>query len=254
MNGDAAVLVPTGSDRLSGATTADLRAELARGLALTAETLTRLSAVWAELERRGEDLSALRVGLARTLPLIASGRLAAEAVVAFAGRPAVLRALEGVPPAEQRRLAAGGAVEVVRADDPARTEAVPLAALPAARLADVFADGAVLSPAEQRVRLAPRSRRRPAPAPDRRYRVRYDRDRGVLRVGNAEAALADVLDALAAGTGPDRPVPQDLPDEYRTATAKLHPDEKARLAAACKRANLPEWEVVRKALRAYGLI
>src|SRR2546427_518935 len=68
--------------------TETLRAELARGLSLVAENLVRLGQVWAELERRGEDLSGLRHGLGRTLPLIASGRLAAEFVVEFAHRPA----------------------------------------------------------------------------------------------------------------------------------------------------------------------
>src|SRR6185312_4651239 len=92
--------------------TPDLRAELARGLSLTADTLTRLGMVWQELERRGEDLADLRQGLAKTLPLIAAGRLAAEAVVAFAGRPSLLRALEGVPLERQRSLANGEPIQV----------------------------------------------------------------------------------------------------------------------------------------------
>src|SRR6516162_3956035 len=92
---------------LTAASTEELRAELARGLTMTAAVLTRLGAVWAELERRGEDLADLRQGLARTLPLIASGLLAAEAVVAFAGRPLVLRCLEGVALDQQRAMAAG---------------------------------------------------------------------------------------------------------------------------------------------------
>src|SRR5882724_9369466 len=58
-----------------------LRRELSRALTVSAEHLIYLAQVWRELERRGEDLSDLRSGLGAYLPLIASGRLAAEAVV-----------------------------------------------------------------------------------------------------------------------------------------------------------------------------
>lgn len=235
--------------------TPELRAELARGLTLTAATLTRLGLIWAELERRGEDLSELRQGLARLLPLIAAGRLAAEAVVSFAARPAILRALEGVPLEHQRRLAAGEPIEVVVPDEPRRTERVSVQTIPAARLRTIFADGEVLPPAEQRLRLAA-SRRRKAPgegeAP-RHFRPRYDRDTGTVTVGRMQVRLADLLTELASAAGPDHP-PPDIPEEYVQAKTRLTQEESRRLLAAARKAGLPEWEMIRKALRAFGLI
>jgi len=211
--------------------------------------------VWNELERRGEDLSDLRVGIARTLPLIAAGRLAAEAVVAFAGRPAHLRALEGLPLPDQRRLAAGDSIDVVMPDDERTVERMPIAQIPAARLRLIL-DEKVLSPTEQRVRLG-RLRRPKAPREEqseRRYNVRVDRDVGLVYVGRMAVPLADVLTALGADAGPERMIHHDLPDEYKTAHVKLLPDEHAALTEQAARCNLPAWELIRKALRAFGLL
>lgn len=66
--------------------------------------------------------------------------------------------------------------------------------------------------------------------------------------------LRDLLDALAAESGPDIPVPADDPRQYVAEVVRLHFDEQKRLAAAAKRADLPAWEIVRKALRAAGVI
>lgn len=240
---------------LAAASTEELHAELARGLTLTAETLTRLGAVWAELERRGEDLSDLRSGLARTLPLIAAGRLSAEAVVAFAGRPLVLRALEGVPLGRQRELAAGGSVSVI---DPSGTpEAIvemPLARLPAAAVRLVFADGEVRTPAQQRLALRPRQRRREQADEDGfRYRPRYDRATGTIRIGRMTVRLDDLLAELTAAAGPELPALLHA-EEYVTVRVRLSPEEHDRLQAAARKAELPDWELARKALRAFGLI
>lgn len=248
------ILNPKPDLNLASASTADLRSELARGLTLQAQVLSRLGAIWVELERRGEDLSDLRSGLARMLPLIAAGALAAEAVVAFASRPAVLRAIEGLPLDRQRSLAAGEQVEVVMPDAPTQTERMPLASLPAASLRVVFADGEMLPPNAQRLRL--RQRRRSRPESSHTFRPRVDRAAGVVYVGRMAVPLAELLTALAADAGPDKPPTADDSDqyEYATATAKLWTEEKAALKAHAKNLDLPERELVRKALRAYGLL
>lgn len=248
-----AEIVPArGAAELAAAPTAELRAELARGLTLVADALARLGSVWAELERRGEDLSDLRHGLARTLPLIASGRLAAEAVVAFAGRPALLRALEGVPLGEQRRLAAGGTVEVIDPSGPpeAVTE-MPLARLPAAAVRLVFGEGEIRPPAAQRLALRPRRRQREEAGS--RYRPRYDRQTGTVRVGRMAVRLADLLQELSAAAGPDLPHLEHK-EEYLTVRVRLSPQEHGRLEEAARQAGLPDWELARKALRAFGLV
>lgn len=237
---------------LSGVSTTDLRTELARGLSLTAETLTRLGMVWAELERRGEDLSDLRRGLARTLPLIAAGRLAAEAVVAFAGRPSVLRAIEGVPLEEQRSLAQGRPVVVIDPAEPKAVQEIPLDRLPSAALRLVFADGEIRSPEAQRLALRPR--RRSQDCNERNWQPIYDPASGTVRIGRMSVRLVDLLSALAAAGGPDRPPASDCPDDYLTVKTRLTREEHERFQALCRRFELPDWEMTRKALRAFGLI
>lgn len=246
---DRTALTPLKPGELTQATTEELRAELARGLTLTAETLTRLGAVWQELERRGEDLSHLRSGLARTLPLIAAGRLAAEAVVAFAGRPALLRALEGVPLERQRQLAAGGTVEVIDLDTPGGTQTLPLASLPAAAVRLVFHEGEIRTPSAQRLAFRPR-RRRSEEDSGRRFVPRYDREAGTVTVGRMTLRLRDLLEEVA---GNDLPA-LIHPEEYQTVRVRLAPQEYEHLLAAARQAELPEWELARKALRAFGLI
>jgi hypothetical protein len=231
----------------------ELRAELARGLNLTAETLTRLGLIWQELERRGEDLSSLRQGIARTLPLIAAGRLAAETVVAFAGQAMLLRALEGVPLDEQRRLAAGGVIQVIDPTDPVAVQEMPLARLPAAAVRLVFGDGQVRPPDAQRLALRPR-RPRPQEPSGYRWQPRYDPETGMVTVGRMQVSLDDFLSAMAAAMGPDRPPAMDRPDDYLTEKVRLSKEEYDRLQEHCRRHELPPWEMIRKALRAFGLI
>lgn len=251
-----AILTPEPDDDPVGWDTARLRQELANGLTLTAVVLTRLGRIWAELERRGEDLSDLRHGLARVLPLIASGLLAAEAVVAFAGRRAILRALEGLPLAEQRRLALGEPVEVALSIGSQKTERVPVASIPPQRLGCVFQDGQILSPAEQRVRMGRKKQPAKQPQePERRYQPRYSRETGTVQVGRMTIHLADLLAELAAAAGPDRaPINEEDYQGIAQVPTRLTRDELANLRQAAEKAGLPEWELIRKALRAFGLI
>jgi hypothetical protein len=223
--------------------------ELVRGLTLTAEALTRLSLVWAELEKRGRDLSDLREGLARYLPLIAGGLLAAEAVVAFAGRASVLRALEGLPLARQRDLASGGEVEVIEGDG---TVSVPLSRLPGSAIRLVFDQGRIRTPAQQRLALRPREKK--PREKKNKWRPAYNPDTGLVQVGRMQVQLADLVSAISAAQGPDHPPAADLPEEYLTVKVRLHRDEYERLQSECRRVELPDWEMLRKALRAFGLI
>lgn len=95
---------------LAKASTEELRAELAAALKLTAEHLVRLALVWAELERRGEDLSALKNGIGKYLPMIASGAVLAETVVAFAGEPLMLSRAAKLPVDQQLKAIEAGTV------------------------------------------------------------------------------------------------------------------------------------------------
>ena len=67
-------------DRIGSLDTAELRAELASAIGLTAKHLLHLAAIWAELEHRGEDLTDLRTGIGAYLPEIAAGSVVPEAI------------------------------------------------------------------------------------------------------------------------------------------------------------------------------
>lgn len=241
-------------NEIASVSTDQLRAELARGLALTADTLSRLGMIWAELERRGEDLSDLRKGIGRALPLIAAGRLAAEAVVAFAGRPAVLRAIEGLPLDRQRALSSGK--ELIEVGDGDNIDRVPLKSLPGSMLGVVFGDGEIRTPGQQRLLLTSRpTRTRRADEESRRFRPRYDRETGMVHVGPRMAIkLADLLHVLSAAAGPDHPPASDRKEDAVVIRVRVTDDEFQRMQSAAKKAGLPDWEMGRKALRAFGLI
>ena len=56
---------------------------------------------------------------------------------------------------------------------------------------------------------------------------------------------------------PDRPAVIDEDDpksSYEVVRVRLTSEENERFLALCRRAELPEWEMARKALRAFGLI
>ncbi|MFB2530731.1 hypothetical protein ACEYYA_01020 [Paracoccus sp. p3-h83] len=97
------------SATIAAVPTEDLRDELAQAIGITARSLAYLATIWAELQRRGEDLSALRGGgLFTYLPEIAAGRLLPELVVRCAGQAMLLRTLGTLPIEEQRRAMRDG--------------------------------------------------------------------------------------------------------------------------------------------------
>ncbi|AMP72623.1 hypothetical protein UW163_24120 (plasmid) [Ralstonia solanacearum] len=126
-----------------------LRAELARTISLTAHAIARMAVIWRELERRGEDLSDVRTGLATFLPMVADGKLHPEAVVKFAGRTVLLRTLSGLPAEKQIRLVNGERITVVM---PGGDEVqLPIEDIPTQRLPRVFHGGEIRSIHDQLV-------------------------------------------------------------------------------------------------------
>lgn len=173
-----------------------LRAELVAALAWTAARLRHLAAVWAELDRRGEDLSELRRGLVYYLPLIASGAVSAEAVVQFAGSKTLLDAVARLPAEQQRELAAGGSVLLVIAGaNGYERRSLPAHALTAAQVRQVFGERHVRNESEQIAALTTTAQ---AGRPARHGAVRVDRARKVAKVGQATCSLADLFAALRA--------------------------------------------------------
>lgn len=238
---------------LGAATSEELRAALAVGLGHTARSLAYFAGIWAELERRGEDLSSLRKGLYLYLPKIAAGLLAAEAVVAFANRPLLIRDIEGVALAEQRRLAAGEFVAFVNPERPREVIEKPLLQLPPDMVRVAYWQGERQTPEAQRLLLRQR-KATPTEPKERFYQPRLDKETGTLHVGTMKVRQQDVLSAMVAASGPDKPPPADIPEEVDMVRVLLSHDEYRTFQAACARAKLPESEMARKALKAFGLI
>lgn len=230
--------------------TSELRKELARGLNLTAASLVRLAMIWAELERRGESLDELRTGVARSLPMIAAGRLAAESVVAFAGRPLVLKSLEGVPLDVQRRLADGEPIPVYLPGEDA-PKAMPLSRIPSAAIARVIADGVVRTPAEQRLASRPKKKKL---RDDRNYTILVDRDARTIKIGKMTIPLASVIAAMAESGGATSRIVDWAAAPAKTVSGKVTDDEKERLKAAAKAHGMEEGDMVRQAVIAMWLL
>jgi hypothetical protein len=238
--------------RIKNLTTEELRAELAQSLGLTARHLLHLAAVWKELENRGEDLSDLRSGIGAYLPAIAAGTVLPETVVRYAGQPTLLRAVAALTPHEQHRLAEGGTVPLVVASGSGYTpRMLPAHALTAPQVRQVFGDRSIRNEAEQIALLTAVVDRpaKPGKSP-KRGRVRADRDKRLIRIGRSVAPVGDVVAALGdlnAGEqteeDPDTPV-----------VVKLTEEEKRRLGHAAIDSNLSQQDLIRKALRAMGVI
>lgn len=235
-------------------TTDDLRAELATALGLSARSLLRTAAIWAELERRGEDLSPLRSGIMAYLPLIAAGAVLPETVVLFAGSQTHLRAVASLPADQQRRIADGEPVPMaVNQGGQFTFRLLPVHALTASQVRQVFGERCVRSEAEQIALLTAQS---PDPAagpgrPPKRGKATADRKQGLIRVGRYEVPAADALAALAdlAGEAGDEPGPN-----APTVGARVTDAEHERLRLAAARAKTTVAQLIRNALRAAGMI
>lgn len=196
--------VPTPYE-LSAMSTQTLRGELARALTMTAHTLRRLAAIWRELERRGEDLTDLRTGLAVYLPMVAAGQLSADAVIRFAGQPLMLRTISTLPPEQQESLARGDVVEVLTQAQDGTWTGVQISAhamtMPQARL--LIGPGGLRSVEEQRAQVESakvtkaRSTRLATES-----RVRFDPKTDTIRIGNVKAPAGEVIGAIAAAAHP----------------------------------------------------
>lgn len=186
-------------DELINLSTQSLRDELARTLTLSAQTLQRLAGIWQELERRGEDLSDLRAGLAGYLPLIAAGQLDAEVVVRFAGNKTLLGTISRLPLPEQHRLAIGGNVEILNIDENGNevVTQVPAHALSATQARQIFADGWVRKPEEQRAVIALRRNSSQSPRlGGKPKKIGIDRKTGTIKIGRTRVQPGDLLAVL----------------------------------------------------------
>lgn len=87
--------------------TEDLKRQLAHLLGLTAQNLVRLAVIVSELEKRGEKLEHIKMGLLPILRQIARGHLLPEVVVMYAEQPGKIRMIGAMPLNEQREVING---------------------------------------------------------------------------------------------------------------------------------------------------
>lgn len=184
----------------SAVSTDDLKQQLADCLTMTARALARASEIYMELERRGVDLHAVRTGIGYYLPRIARGELTAEAVIAFAGQRVVLQRMVGMPPEEQRRLAAGGHVTIAVRTETGEIRAVErnIAEL-SAREAIQAIDSGRVRPIESQIKTVAAAVVRPS-SPTRRSgsraKIRADRSSGQIVIGAIRIDPHDLTSAL----------------------------------------------------------
>ena len=182
--------------------TETLRRELAQSLTLTARHLAYIAAIWGELERRGEDLSALRSGLSIYLPQIAAGTLDAELVIKYAGQRMLLHAMSKLPIHTQKELAKTGEVPLAQVAENGEmlSSQVSLQRLSAADLRFVFAESK-LRPLPDQYRMMA-NRKKPRAILGRQAR-KVIVENGEVKFGGRRTKLENVLEALSEHFGVD---------------------------------------------------
>lgn len=137
---------------IAGMSTEDLYVAFKEAVEVTARHIVRLAVIWQELERRGEDMSRFRSGLAAYLPAVASGRLVPEALVRLAGNRTALRAVACLAADVQQQILEDGVLWVVREEGRAAENVLLQHLTPAEvnRAIDAV-NGKIIPPAEQRV-------------------------------------------------------------------------------------------------------
>lgn len=229
--------------------TAALKAELADSLRTTADGLVRMADIVAELQTRGEDLSDLRLGIVTWLRKIAAGQVLPEIVVRYQGSPQLLRHVSSLPISDQQRFADGDPVKLI-VDLSGDHRLVEPLKLTRDQLTQVFAVDHVRDDTEQIMVMETR-RNRPTKTESQARRVRGDKDKGGVFVGRAFAEHAEVLTALADLASPEKP---DSGDRSQPATAPLTEAEHRKLSVAAANAGISRAELIRRTLRAAGLI
>lgn len=236
---------------IEAADTESLKERLTTLLARTADDLRQMAAIVGELERRGEDLSALRLGIIDHLRRIASGQLLPEIVVRFSGFPQMLRIACHLPLADQQKLAAGEPVEMaVWRGDAVDWRRVDPMCLTRDQVHQVFAGDRLRGKVEQIAYLEDRRQRRPSEGKRKaRGVVRADRERGGVTVKRTFVAAADVVAALAELAAPD-----DETERTSSVVFKLTDDEHRQLKQAALDGATTVSDLVRRALAAHGLL
>lgn len=179
----------------------ELKSLLNQSIQVTTRFIAFLAKVWKALEDKGEDLSDLRHGLMRYLPLVSAGKMDASLLIQFAGQQLLLRELALLPTEEQCRLANGEKIPLVtKTNEGFSTKLVDLANLHSRYYPQIFTVGRVRTEAEQMAMLdASKPKRRQQKI--RKKNVIIDQQKGAIKCGTTSILIDDVLSALAKVSG-----------------------------------------------------
>ena len=142
---------PNRTNDLAYVTIDELIDQLDGAWGLTPYTVASSARVYAELERRGYDLSKYARGIGKFLPQVARGEVAPELVVALMADPTRILIAAALPWDQQIALAADGRIDIADIGGEGATS-VPLNACSASQLGQAIDEttGTIRSPDEQR--------------------------------------------------------------------------------------------------------
>lgn len=144
---------------------ADLRTFFERSVASTVEGFTNAATAYAEMKNRGMDLSFIAKDLTVALELISQQGLKPELVINFFGDTGLLKTLAAIVPEDQEKLIPPGAKVPVLFGG--QVVNLPPAGMSENQRKQVFGDGRIRTPAEQKPFATPPKPyepRRPVPA------------------------------------------------------------------------------------------
>lgn len=193
-------------EKLEALPTAELKILLAKAVSVTAQMIDFLANVWRVLEDRGEDLSEMRTGILRYLPLISSGKTASSIVLKFAGQQVLLREIALLPTAEQGRLANGEKVPLVTElhDGSFKTDLVDISSIHVRHYRQLFNLGELRTENEQKAWLNEQKklqRKKKTQQKVRKKTVHFDQEKMAIKCGATSILLEDIFIPLAKVSG-----------------------------------------------------
>lgn len=191
-------LIPKTESQLATMNTGDLKNHFAESLELTAKHMTYMGMIWLELEKRGEDLSDLKKGLAIYIPMIAHGIVEAETVIQYAGQKTLLTALTALSLDDQRKITGTGTIPYFNTETEA-TEQRELVDLSVRDITQIFNDDKIRTPDQQQEFLSSKTARPGKKRiPRKATRVSIDKQGGAIVTGKSRIDIDSTIAALKA--------------------------------------------------------
>lgn len=179
---------------LESVPTTDLRRQLDEAIGVTEAAIISVATIWAELTRRGENLSDIRFSLAPFMLPVARGQLLPGLVVAMSGQTRALQRVAELPVDDQTRLVNGDTVEIYR--DDGRTERKSLADMTYSEIALTIRDGHIRTAAEQALAFKRTLAARPRKTPRGRPAKIVVLPDNVVRIGTIEITAERLIAEL----------------------------------------------------------